>query len=196
MQLVLTCGHQAQAKKTPTMMSQIGKNEQLPMGTNCILSLPCFRASVRPHHPTRSRLGFTLIEVLISVVILSAGIVLVLRALDASIIHLSISRDTLIAAALITDKIAETEGFALSPDGINPGISGGRFIGAYRGFRWEQRVKEVDGLTDIYSSDLGLKHTLHEVCLSVWHEDSSRRYSATTFIRTTKKLKNEISVIK
>ena len=51
--------------------------------------------------------GFTLIEVLVTLVILSTGIVVVLQAFDVAVAALGEARDTLWANAIVREKLAE-----------------------------------------------------------------------------------------
>ncbi|MFC1497284.1 prepilin-type N-terminal cleavage/methylation domain-containing protein [Verrucomicrobiota bacterium] len=150
-------------------------------------STPLFRRSIAPIALTSFRqTGFTLIEVLVTIVILSVGIVTVLQALDASVCHLGISRDTMLATMLMKEKMADLETQTFNKGEINTGLSRGRFQRSYRDFLWQLHVKRISGLTDIQTVADGTSCSLNEVSLTVWREDSKRKYSITTYIRTSK----------
>lgn len=131
--------------------------------------------------------GFTLIEVLISVVILSIGIVVVLQAFDTSLFALGVSRDTQRATMLIREKMAELEMSALEQDGIEPGSSSGRFLRTNKGFHWELQVTQVPRLIRLGAGggEIGTD-ALNEVVVTVWRKGSDRRYSVVTYVRTEK----------
>lgn len=133
------------------------------------------------------RHGFTLIEVLISVVILSIGIVAALQAFNISLFALGASRDALRATMLIRGKMAELEMSVLEQGGIEPGSSSGRFLGANADFCWELQVGQVPRLAhrETGGSEIGTD-ALNEVVVTVWRKDSDRRYSVVTYVRTEK----------
>ena len=134
------------------------------------------------------RAGFTLIEVLVTIVILSVGIVAVLRALDASVCHLGVSRDTMLATMLMKEKIADLETQTFNKDEINTGLSKGRFPQPYENFFWQLDIKRIPDLTDTpRTADDGTTSSLNEVSLMVWRENSKREYSVTTYVRTSNK---------
>lgn len=62
-----------------------------------------------PSGRRRPRSGFTLVELLVTLVILSTGIVLVLQAFETSMTALSESRDALRASALVQSLVAGGE---------------------------------------------------------------------------------------
>jgi general secretion pathway protein I len=156
-------------KKAPKTMSLTGKSS--------VPHLPC----ADDHGPLRrAGNGFTLIEVLIALVILSTGLVLVLRAFQTSVVALGEARDSLWASLLIADKMTELRedvrtGGTLASDR-------GQFGGRYAVFHWESTVREALDLHEggIVGAQSG---KLFEVTIAVRRERAEREYAATTLMR-------------
>lgn len=141
---------------------------------------------MRPHSTVRTRqstVSFTLIEVLITVVILSTGIISVLRAFEISLFALGKSRDSLWATMLIREKMAETEMTFLEEGHDAPLFSNGRFSGLYKDFRWTMETSQIREYPQASVSDGNQPDTLNEVVVTVWRESSDREHSATTYLR-------------
>jgi len=128
------------------------------------------QADHAPGHPAikARNAGFTLVELLVTLIILSTGIVLVLQAFQTSAIALSESRDAMRADLLIRRKMD-----ALMVDaGADSGDSGG-FPPPYDRYRWKASRRDIE--QDGYSIDL--------VTVSVWRHESKAIYAASTIMR-------------
>jgi len=122
--------------------------------------------------------GFTLIEVLVAVVILSTGIVLVLRAFDTALVALHDSRDTLRANLILRSRLADIRLAAAVGESELAALGGG-FI-ADEDYRGRIRIETEHG-------DLGGKRDpglLHRVTVTVWHEATAFRHTVVTYVRT------------
>ena len=120
----------------------------------------------------RCRRGFTLIEVLVTVVILSIGIVLVLRAFETSLVALGQARDALRAGHLIRGKMAEAEADAL--EGGRPAYgAGGRLEAPFSEYRWELRSGGPSGTGTGVAA----------VVVDVWRAGWDVRYTGATLVR-------------
>ncbi|MGQ9660806.1 MAG: type IV pilus modification PilV family protein [Kiritimatiellia bacterium] len=117
--------------------------------------------------------AFTLIEVLVAVVILSTGIVLVLRAFDASVVALSEARDTMRAAALLRERIVLTTLDVRSAADYVPPTRSGRFEDPYRDFHWNEEANTVAGSGPTVS---------YELVETVWRDGSDRRFTTRTYV--------------
>ncbi|MCE9613171.1 MAG: prepilin-type N-terminal cleavage/methylation domain-containing protein [Lentisphaerae bacterium] len=108
--------------------------------------------------PSRGRGGFTLIEVLITLVILSTGIVVVLQAFQTSATALGASRDALYANHLLNVTMDELEQVG------GGGVTGNQVFSPpfdhFRRLVTEQRAEEVSP---------GLMH----LTVEVWRDGSS-----------------------
>jgi prepilin-type N-terminal cleavage/methylation domain-containing protein len=129
------------------------------------------------------RSAFTLIEVLVTLAILSTGIVVVLQAFNTSLVALGESRDTLRAYDLLARRVAETE-LALREQGAEgaSSVSEGRFTGRHADFLWRVEVRDASvpgagGLTGGLSGP-----QLKEIAASVWRTGATRRHTAVTFV--------------
>jgi len=111
--------------------------------------------------------------VLVTIVILSTGIVLVLQAFENSLFALAESRDTMDAHRIIQEKMEDTETSVLRAAGSGPARLDSN--GIEDGFHWEVNVDEIT-VAD------GAK--LQEVTVTVWRKDRNRQYSGTTYIET------------
>jgi prepilin-type N-terminal cleavage/methylation domain-containing protein len=92
--------------------------------------------------PIYSR-GFTLIEVLTAVMILSIGIVGVVRAYITLINGIEASSFTVQASYLLKAKMADIEKEAIENPGVSSGTRNGSFGADYPGFRWEYTATDV-----------------------------------------------------
>ena len=123
--------------------------------------------------------AFTLIEVLVSVVILATGIVLILRAFETSLVALAEARDALRATALVHGKLAEIRsGAAVS--GAADVSSRGWFEAPYQNFSWIVERRS----TGIAKADRQGTNALEEVTVTVQRGESATAYTAATYVRT------------
>jgi type II secretion system protein I len=88
--------------------------------------------------------GFTLIEILVAVVVLSVGIVAVLGAFDVSLRAAERSRDAVLEAALLRERVQEVEA-VLRATGSWEGAGEESFRGGrFQGFRRRTVVETAD----------------------------------------------------
>lgn len=115
-----------------------------------------------------ARQAFTLIEVLVTLVILSTGIVVVLQAFETSAVALSEARDALRATGLINQVIAK-----LDADGLAAVDPSGSFPAPMDGFRW--LLSEADSSPELGVDDLTC------VTVEVWREPSGVHHTTSTY---------------
>ena len=113
--------------------------------------------------------GFTLVEIMLTITILTVGIIGILRAYATSINALEVSRDTIDAVCLLKEKMAEIEQTAIDEGGISPGSSSGRFEDEFENFLWKLEVKT------------GSIEDLNEVTLVVSRVGQPRKFSLVTY---------------
>lgn len=135
-----------------------------------------------PNTELKQQGGFSLIEVLIAVVILSTGMVVVLQGMHTAIGALDSAVDKTRAAVLVRARFDVVSQAALTSDDLSSLSSSGEFEDHYSQYRWDTRVEAVrnkfgDGAV---SEDESGK--LYEVDVTVWRVGSVRQYRATTLI--------------
>ena len=123
---------------------------------------------------TGSNKGFTLVEVLLAVSILSIGIVGVLRGYATSINALGIAQESANAVCLLKEKMLEIEQIALEQKGIETGRSSGEFKNGQEGYSWTLESKPA-AIAD-----------LNEVIITVSHKESPRKFSLVTYVESVK----------
>lgn len=114
--------------------------------------------------------GVTLVEVLLAVVVLSVGMVGVLRAYATSVGALEISRETVNTIELLKGKMADIEQTMIEQGGVSAGSSSGQFEGESGDYdwTWEARTTAQEGLC--------------ELALSVFRSDGgARQFSVVTY---------------
>ncbi len=101
--------------------------------------------------PLFPKTGVTLVEVLLAVVILSIGIVGVLRAYAASIGALEISRNTVNIIELAKEKMGDLQQEMIEQGGVSAGSSSGQFQGDFEDYSWawEATTSARDGLCEL-----------------------------------------------
>ena len=87
--------------------------------------------------------GFTLIEVLIAVAILSIGMIGVARAYIVLMDGIEVSIFTTDASYLLKVKMADIEKEAIENFGVPSGANSGRFGEGYNNFGWQTEASEV-----------------------------------------------------
>jgi len=127
--------------------------------------------------------AFTLIEVLISLVILSTGIVVVLRAFGLSLSALRESRDAMLANMFIRETISDTRLSALA-NGTIDSSSDMVAINGPDNLEGELRIKQLQVSPDG-------SNTLNRVLVTVWRDRNGPQFSASTLIVASKKVKAE-----
>jgi prepilin-type N-terminal cleavage/methylation domain-containing protein len=127
--------------------------------------------------------GFTLIEVLVSVVILSAGIVFVLQAFETATVALSEMRDTIWAGNAAQSEFDRLRVMGYAGIDIGDGYWSGRYRAYYSDFVWERRVSDA-GLADNAGGDAP---DVRSVVLLVKRDGSSRLFRYETYIRVAEK---------
>ncbi len=121
--------------------------------------------------------GFTLIEVLVTVIILAIGIVGVLSSYQALLSGLSSARDAIRADWIIRDRLSFIES-SLAQSGSVPATQySGSF--ASSGFEGNVTVDEIKSTPDG-------SNTLNEVNVTVWRKGSLSQYSVTTTVLQSK----------
>lgn len=126
--------------------------------------------------------GFTLIEVLVSVVILSAGIVFVLQAFETAAVALSEMRDTIWAGNVAQSELDSLRVAGSAGEDIGSGYWTGRYQAYFSDFVWERRVTdaELTASEDVVSN-------VRKVVLLVRRDGSSRLFRYETLIRIADK---------
>ncbi|MBT3191883.1 MAG: prepilin-type N-terminal cleavage/methylation domain-containing protein [Verrucomicrobia bacterium] len=125
--------------------------------------------------------GFSLVEVLIAVVILSTGIVAVLQGLHASLSALDGAADKTRCEMLLRSRIVEAQAVALAGDDPSGVGSRGRFDEPFADYLWRLDVAAAAQPAGNAESVTSVGN-LHEVGASVWREGSERIYTASTLV--------------
>lgn len=118
--------------------------------------------------------GFTLLEVLVTLAILSTGIVLVLGALSASTSALEEGRDALRLTVLARDLVDRTSA-ALMQQGATLPPAAGRYAAPNGDFMWTLDVSAVPGSESA-------SQALCRVSAAVWRESTGRRCVVESYI--------------
>lgn len=113
--------------------------------------------------------GVTLVEVLLAVVVLSVGLVGVLRAYAASLGALEVSRETVITIELLKEKMADVEQEMIDQGGISAGSASGRFDGKFADYNWA------------WGTTATAQEGLYELTMSVVRADGVRQVSLVTY---------------
>ena len=120
--------------------------------------------------------GFSLIEVLIAVVVLSVGIVLVLQSMHGALAAWDGGIERLRSAMLAQEKLEEWRRVA-TLEGEIPPPDRGRFAAPYRDYRWQLESETIT--LPGGASDPGV---LQELLCTVWREGRTRQFSVATRI--------------
>lgn len=113
--------------------------------------------------------GVTLVEVLLAVVVLSVGLVGVLRAYAASLGALEVSRETVVTIELLKEKMADVEQEMIDQGGISAGSASGRFDGKFADYNWA------------WGTTATAQEGLYELTMSVVRADGARQVSLVTY---------------
>lgn len=127
--------------------------------------------------PAASRRGFTLIEVLIAVAVLSVGIVLVLQGLHAALAAWDGAVERLRSVMLAQEQLAGVRREACAA-ATPPEDNSGSFAAPFARYRWRTQVAAValPGLAPAATAG----ETLYDVRCTVWRELSAREFSLAT----------------
>ncbi len=90
-----------------------------------------------------SRKGFTLVELMVSVVILGFGLDIIIRSYFSVLRGMDISRDYIEAARFSRQKIDALEVASYENNGLLSQSESGRVKLASREFNWQAEVKEI-----------------------------------------------------
>jgi len=123
--------------------------------------------------------GFTLIEVLVTVIVLSVGIVGVLSAYQSLLSGLSSARDAIRADWIIRDRLAFIESSVAQSSTVDASQYSGSFSGS-GGFEGNVTIDAIKSTPDGSNS-------LSEVNVTVWRKGSMSQYSVTTTVLQSKK---------
>jgi prepilin-type N-terminal cleavage/methylation domain-containing protein len=133
-----------------------------------------------PRQSTKlARRGFTLIEVLVAVVILSTGIVVVLRAYNSSLIALGQAHDVLQASRLIREQMTDVQAQIRESGEWNGSGVGLLRDPAYRGFYRDCRVDPSGGQRIGIG---GRRGSLRQITVVVGRRASGFQQSATSLV--------------
>ncbi len=88
--------------------------------------------------------GFTLIEVMLTVAVLSIGIGGVLRAFIVNLDVMQASQEYIVGISLAKDKMAGMLLEEKENSGLSVGSSEGKFQGAYADYAWKTQVNPSD----------------------------------------------------
>lgn len=124
--------------------------------------------------------GFTLIEVLVSVVILSVGIVLILQAFSTAAVALGASRTASRSCYLIQKKMDDIQADSVLGR-IEEGYSSGGFDGAFNNFVWRSAIEENAEI----SNDLPAR--IYKVIIKVVEERTDHEMEAVTYVSVPQK---------
>lgn len=118
--------------------------------------------------------GFTLIEVLIAVVVLSVGIVLVLQGMHGALAAWDGGVERMRSAMLVQEKLEQLR-LAVQVAGEVPSSGRGRFEPPFADYRW-QVERETVALPGMAPGS----GVLHELLCTVWREGRERTFAAAT----------------
>ena len=127
----------------------------LRTGNNLVRGLAGWRVggfNRQTRKPANRQSAFTLVEVILSVAIVTAGLVFVLQAMGKQINIVSLSDDKIETALFLKEKTGETMRDLLKKEKISPFSQAGEAVKNGRTYKWVLNVnKNVDyeGLYDI-----------------------------------------------
>lgn len=104
----------------------------------------------------RSRRGFTLVEIMVTVVILSLGILAIYESFFISLDAFNYYVNSLNAQAWINEKIWEFQNQMVAIEFLELGDKRGSFIANDKDFHWSVYVNPIDEEYDAYRLDVSL----------------------------------------
>jgi prepilin-type N-terminal cleavage/methylation domain-containing protein len=132
-------------------------------------------------HKTACRGGFSLIEVLIAVVVLSTGIVVVLQGLHASLSALDGAVDKTRAAMLLHAKLGEAQAAAFAGEDPSTLATSGSFQDPFDSYLWRLDVAAASLASGLSGGGVD-SGELYEVDATVWREGGRRTYESSTLV--------------
>ena len=107
--------------------------------------------------PSADRRGFSLLEAVIAMAVVSLAAVAALAALGAELRSARMARETLTAAALAeyrleTVRLLPADQLRLLPDSVEDG----RFSAPFDDFAWTVEVRPVAGIEALYQADVAV----------------------------------------
>ena len=105
--------------------------------------------TVLREQPMMSRIGnnnngFTLIEVMLSVVIFTMGVIAVIRAYATSLNALQASQNYIYGVCLAKEKLAEIQQSEMENAGVSQGNDQGEFPGQWNRFQWKSQISATN----------------------------------------------------
>lgn len=127
--------------------------------------------------------GFTFIELMVTVIVLTVGLVLIIQGFITAAGALNNMQDNIQAVRFLDLKMQELEASAGKDNGIKRGNSEGKFSSGAKDFNWSLEVIGVEK-----EKDLDLSEDLNEVRLKVsWQEKGlPKDLSAAAYLRNKK----------
>lgn len=122
--------------------------------------------------------GFTLLEVMLAVTILSVGLVMVLGSFVNSLRAIKISQDFLVASLLLEEKIWQKEEEKTQSEGLIPVGEEDEFQPPFDKFRYKIRFEEQKDLPSLYKTSFEVS----------WQErKKERNISCVTYLSSKEK---------
>jgi len=107
------------------------------------------------HFRKENKKGFTLVEVMVAVAILSFGLVPIFQGLLLSLDTFGYYSDSL-EAQMIDEKIWEAKGELMRSESLKVGETGGRMAGLGKEFDWAMSMELIDSEQNLYRLNLTL----------------------------------------
>jgi len=121
---------------------------------------------------TRRFAGFTIIEVMVTVVTVFAGLLAIVEGMGTAVTTLNAASTALESNVLLKQRMAEIEFNYLLNRGKLESATG-RFSGHDAGFQWSMQAEPVHPFED---------RPMIRVTLTVWQDASERQYSVDTYL--------------
>ncbi len=130
-----------------------------------------------------SNKGFTFVELMVTVIVLTVGLVLIIQGFITAAGALNSMQNNIQAVRFLDAKMQELEASAGKDNGIKRGNSEGRFPFGAKDFNWNLEVIGVEK-----EEELDLSEDLNEARLKVvWQEKGlPKDLSAATYLRNKK----------
>ena len=116
-----------------------------------------------------SKRGLALMEVMVSVAIMSVGLVAIIQAFITAVGALRTAQNRVYARQILEDKMIEIEQELIEEGGVEPGSSRGEIELGNRSFDWSLEISPVEE-----GEELDLSEELNESRLSVSWQEANR----------------------